>query len=138
MARTALLALRMASASGFQVSINSPAARSTRNCNCDVSWRTGVGILALLRNRPGYTNRATKRAMLAAAASISFVLLPPAAGVKVSAVKMADCASALSALTGGGSIFGAEGSIFAAFSALTALSFLSFLSYLPGFSDLAC
>src|ERR1019366_10824009 len=130
MVSTALLALRMASASGLQVSSSSPAARSTRNCNCDESWRAGAADLLLLRNRPGYTNKATNRAMLAAAATINFTPLPlRAAGTANSGAATAGSTSAFSALAGT-AIFAAGGSLLAAFSALAALSYLAFLSYL--------
>src|ERR1039458_4590159 len=138
---TALLALRMASASGLQVSSNSPAARSTRNCSCDESWRTATGALVLLRNRPGYTNKATKRAMLAAAATINFTALPlRAVGTANSGTARARNVSACSALAGA-AVLAAAGSLLAAFSVLAVLSYLSlsllsFLSFLSALSFL--
>ena len=77
MASTALLALRMASESGFQVSSNLArrALHSKLQLIRVLAYRGGG--LELFRKKPGYTNRATKRAMLATAASKSFMPLPP-------------------------------------------------------------
>src|SRR6185369_11223024 len=144
MTSTALLAVRMASESGFQVSINSPAARSTRSCNGDESWcAAGAVGLDVVRRKPGYTNRATKRAMLAAAATMSFIPLPPRAGLSISCTPKVGAVSTFSAFVGGADTLDAGGSILAGLSTLTAFSFFSFLSFfsilsfLPGLSAFA-
>src|SRR5947209_854573 len=78
MLNTALTAVRMAAASRFQVSSSSPLVRSTRSWSGELSGEDDeiVAFGAEVRITPGYTNRITKSAVVARAASTSLRPLP--------------------------------------------------------------
>ena len=125
----------MASASRFQVSSNSPAARSTRSCNCDESWCAGAGGLEVVRRTARVHKQTPQRGRCwRPPPRMSFNPLPLPAGTSISGASEGRRGLYFLTFTGGAVTLGAGGSILAGFSTLTAFSFFSFFSFLSFFS----